>query len=114
MKKIEVGATNLRTRDGRHVRIYAVDGPDTSDSIHGAIRNKSGWVSFNWYKDGRMGSLETCDSDIMLEDEPKPKLVLWREKREGVFSVVVLEPEGYEMPKHFERVDLRDLVGWDK
>jgi len=40
-----------RTRDGREVRIYAVDG-DGSHPVHGAIKINTGWRSCTWEQEG--------------------------------------------------------------
>ena len=40
-----------RTRDGREVRIYAVDGKGDF-CVHGAVNTKDGWVLFQWLKGG--------------------------------------------------------------
>jgi len=40
-----------RTRDGREVRIYATDGPNTQN-IHGAVKDSDGWTLSAWYNDG--------------------------------------------------------------
>lgn len=40
-----------RTRDGREVRIYAVDGGG-DQPVHGAARDESGWVPETWSAGG--------------------------------------------------------------
>jgi hypothetical protein len=40
-----------RTRDGRKVRIYAVDGQKPF-SVHGAILTNGQWSPNDWYEDG--------------------------------------------------------------
>lgn len=61
MPKIEMGK-QYRTRDGREVRIYAVD-ENEANSVHGAIKRPSDnrWVIFQWESDGRSCMANTCD-----------------------------------------------------
>jgi len=40
-----------RTRDGREVRIYAVDGMN-HNKVHGAIKLENGWEITTWRDDG--------------------------------------------------------------
>jgi hypothetical protein len=40
-----------RTRDGREVRIYAVDGGG-SHPVHGAIKSTEGWDCHSWRRTG--------------------------------------------------------------
>ena len=40
-----------RTRDGREVRIYAVDGCG-KHPVHGAYLTEDGWKGYNWAADG--------------------------------------------------------------
>jgi hypothetical protein len=53
MTKIEVGKS-YKTRNGRQVRIYAIDGSD-GQSVHGAILNegKGEWTSHTWDVQGQ-------------------------------------------------------------
>lgn len=39
------------TRDGREVRIYAVDGR-VGESVHGAVCNQTGWSPYSWFPEG--------------------------------------------------------------
>ena len=57
-----------RTRDGREVRIYAVDGGGRRP-VHGAIREGREWVAYTWLHDGVAGL--HCSSLI----EVKPRIV---------------------------------------
>lgn len=50
---IELSKT-YRTRDGRPVRIYAVDGGETAP-VHGAFFDKGQWIAVCWGKDGMLG-----------------------------------------------------------
>ena len=75
MKRIEVGKT-YKTRNGREVRIYAVDG-GKRDPIHGAVMKTNGqWVSYSWRADGHYLEQDS-DWDIVI-----PPL-----RYEGVFRV---------------------------
>jgi hypothetical protein len=57
-----------RTRDGREVRIYAIDGSGTH-SVHGAIYVTGGWVSCVWRKDG---SFHEIDYELdLIEAKPR-------------------------------------------
>ena len=64
------------TRDGRKVRIYAVDGCN-GHRIHGAIYNGEahGWLHRAWFPNGRMHSYPTdCD---LIEVKPRIKREVW-------------------------------------
>ena len=64
-----------RTRDGREVRIYAVDGLNGC-RVHGAIRHPEyGWEHRAWFTDGRMYSYPS-DSDL-IEVKPRIKREVW-------------------------------------
>lgn len=76
--KIEVGKT-YRTRDGRKVRIYAVDG-DSGRPIHGATYSHGEWYAACWTNDGRFYANE-CAEDIIGEwTEPRPRLLAWKHR----------------------------------
>lgn len=67
-----------RTRDGREVRIYAVDGCNDYP-VHGAILNEYGWVVTTWRKDGRSfrsgnGRDEPYD---LIEVKPRIQREVW-------------------------------------
>lgn len=68
MSKIELGKT-YRTRDGREVRVYAVDGGDMWP-VHGAVVTEDGQVLVKWSADGRYG-LSPSDWDLI---EVKPRI----------------------------------------
>ena len=76
-----------RTRDGREVRIYAVDGCN-GHRVHGAIYEgkASGWVHRAWFPDGRMHGAHTGDADL-IEVKPRIKREVW----------VNVYPEGFGM-----------------
>lgn len=63
-----------RTRDGREVRIYAVDGFGVS-AIHGAVLNNNAWQPECWCKDGRKGF--HADQGDLIEVRPKRTLDVW-------------------------------------
>lgn len=65
-----------KTRDGREVRIYAVDG-DGSGTIHGAIRTEAGWRIAVWTASGSYnGNNLTHDKDL-IEVKPRIKREVW-------------------------------------
>ena len=72
-----------RTRDGREVRIYAVDGYRDCP-IHGAIMD-DGWCVHNWTENGK-GALSRFD---LIEVKPRIKRTVWL----NVYANVV---QGYE------------------
>ncbi len=113
MKKIEVGAQDLKTRDGRDVRIYATGMPGRFP-VHGSINDGDEWNVATWTDEGRCYSTvirKDMPSDIILEDDPKPKLVLWA-ANSGYLLVL---PENAAKPSGgYERVNLKDLAGWDE
>jgi hypothetical protein len=63
-----------RTRDGREVRIYAVDGGG-SLPVHGAIKNTYGWEPYQWIKDGR-SYLKDGPEDL-IEVRPRIQREVW-------------------------------------
>lgn len=65
-----------RTRDGREVRIYAVDGGENGSNVHGAIRWEWGWGATHWYPHG--GYLSgTGDPRDLIEVKPRIKRKAW-------------------------------------
>ena len=84
--KIEPGKF-YKTRDGRKVRIYTVDGA-LNEPIHGAILYGHGWQSNSWARsDGRWSlCLGTGRTDIVAEwEEPKPRRKAYVDKHGGVW-----------------------------
>ena len=66
MKKIEVGKS-YKTRNGREVRIYTLDGIGLQ-AIHGAIfEGTIGWYSYSWDSDGSYLGCEPSDCDIVIK-----------------------------------------------
>jgi hypothetical protein len=70
---IELGK-HYKTRDGREVRIYAVDGSG-SVPVHGAIKNTYGWEPYQWIKDGR-SYLKDGPEDL-IEVKPRIQREVW-------------------------------------
>ena len=67
-----------RTRDGRKVRIYAVDGGINRDEVHGAIRDLSGvWSSYTWYPHGGYLSGLGHHDRGLIEVKPRIKREVW-------------------------------------
>lgn len=64
-----------RTRDGRKVRIYAVDGKGPSSVVHGAVNAGDGWVPLSWHADGRYNT-QTGMADL-IEVPPRIKTKAW-------------------------------------
>jgi hypothetical protein len=64
-----------QTRDGRAVRIYAVDGGPLQILIHGAVLEKGCWSITSWGSDGEW-SKDHKGWDL-IEDRPHHKRTLW-------------------------------------
>lgn len=64
-----------RTREGREVRIYAVDGGGDFP-IHGAIHSGCGWTSEDWTRDGKLYLTRETDYDL-IEVKPRIKRTVW-------------------------------------
>ena len=66
-----------RTRDGREVRIYATDGPNTQN-IHGAVKDSDGWTLSAWYNDGVYTRAERKGGPRdLIEVSPRHKRTVW-------------------------------------
>lgn len=63
--EIEIGKEYL-TRDGKKVRIYAIDGASPK-SIHGAYCIQSKWLPFAWYPKGHAMLQGFSEMDIVNE-----------------------------------------------
>lgn len=61
-----------RTRDGREIRIYAVDGGGHKP-IHGAIREGENWIACCWLHDG----VAALDCNSLIEVKPRIKRKVW-------------------------------------
>ena len=65
-----------KTRDGREVRIYATDGGENKNGVHGAIKWDWGWGHAVWYSHG--GYLSgTGDPRDLIEVKPRIKREVW-------------------------------------
>lgn len=64
-----------RTRDGREVRIYAVDGKEPASVVHGAVNAGDGWVPISWHSDGRY-NVQTGGCDL-IEVRPRIQRKVW-------------------------------------
>lgn len=64
-----------RTRDGREVRIYAMDGVGPL-SIHGSIKTHGSWVMECWYQNGKSLPDYEYSSDL-IEVKPRIKREFW-------------------------------------
>lgn len=61
-----------KTRDGREVRIYAVDGA-LPYSVHGAVKHGDSWISKDWDDNG--GFLTPhCETDPLDLIEVRPRI----------------------------------------
>jgi hypothetical protein len=71
---IELGK-QYKTRDGREVRIYAVDGRK-DEEVHGAFLRKGEWTPCSWNKRGLWcdGGIDTHD---LIEVKPRIKREVW-------------------------------------
>jgi hypothetical protein len=66
-----------RTRDGREVRIYAIDGRGDYP-VHGAIQTITGWEAHIWFKSGKsIFEDETERSGDLIEVKPRIKRTVW-------------------------------------
>ena len=66
---------NYRTRDGREVRIYAMDGGGYWP-VHGAIQlSCSGWMPTSWDNDGN--AFNSGIRDSLIEVRPRNKRTVW-------------------------------------
>lgn len=64
-----------RTRDGREVRIYAVDG-SSNLPIHGAIKFDNGWKSSCWNPDG-LHFTGCSNLNDLIEAKPRIQREFW-------------------------------------
>jgi hypothetical protein len=61
------------TRDGREVRIYAIDGRKWTE-VHGAIRENNGWAICHWSADGKHDHIS---DNCLVEVKPKIRRTVW-------------------------------------
>lgn len=108
------------TRDGQRARIYAV-GAGGDYPVHGAMLEEDGsWSHAEWTSSGafRVSGVGTSSCDLVSEyKEPKPRLALWRNTRDG--TVKALRSDAVFIPIHardfdlnWERISLKDLEGF--
>ena len=64
-----------RTRDGREVRIYAVDGGQLKDTVHGATLEKGCWCITSWDRNGEW-SIDNSHWNL-IEVRPRHKWTVW-------------------------------------
>jgi len=65
-------AKKYRTRDGREVRIYAVDGGGGMP-VHGAVRDGCEWTAYTWLESGEAAL--HCAS--LIEVKPRIQREVW-------------------------------------
>jgi hypothetical protein len=66
-----------RTRDGREVRIYAVDGGGAKP-VHGAIRNNELWDFHCWTSLGYWALVRGAETPLdLIEVKPRIKREVW-------------------------------------
>jgi hypothetical protein len=63
-----------RTRDGREVRIYALDGGGNYP-VHGAFKSHTGWVVRHWPQDGIQSVFG--GSDDLIEVKHRIQRTVW-------------------------------------
>lgn len=64
-----------RTRDGREVRIYALDGGQEKSIIHGAVKEKGAWNATTWSKGGTYyGDGHRHKNDLVEVTAETPKI----------------------------------------
>lgn len=73
--KIEMGKS-YRTKDGREIRIYALDGGG-SFPVQGAIENESGWGLMTWAIDGRSSWHDHHELKDLIEVKPRHRRTVW-------------------------------------
>jgi hypothetical protein len=71
---IDISKT-YRTRDGREVRIYAINNGD-SLPVHGAFFDGEEWSIWSWWGTGRCGHNISDDLDL-IEVKPRIKRTVW-------------------------------------
>jgi hypothetical protein len=64
-----------RTRDGREVRIYATDGGQLKDTVHGAVLEKGCWWITSWDRNGEWSIDDSRWS--LIEVRPRHKRTVW-------------------------------------
>ena len=74
-----------RTRDGREVRIYAVDCGREKNIAHGAVRNKDAdwWGQCSWHQNGKFFDGPHDHKLDLIEVRPRHKRTVWLNVYEG-------------------------------
>ena len=85
-----------RTRDGREVRIYALDG-DEPRPVHGAFKSPTGWVVSCWRQDGIQ--LDFGGHYDLVEVKPRIQRTVW------------LNVSPNTITTHFHRLDADNYAG---
>lgn len=108
MSKIELGKT-YRTRDGREVRIYAVDG-GTGNLVHGAYQSSSGyWASAEWYAHSGEFSVWHKDQHLdLIEVKPRIKREVWVNVYRNENGLDVSRPQASKVDA--DRAGCRDRI----
>lgn len=73
--KVEMGK-EYRTREGREVRLYALDGGGTYP-VQGAVRDGTGWIQQSWAESGVWMTSEADHDNNLEEVKPRIKRTVW-------------------------------------
>jgi hypothetical protein len=65
-----------KTRDGREVRIYAVDG-EGDFPVHGAVKTLTGWDAMSWSLKGATHYNNAMPVHDLIEVRPRIKREVW-------------------------------------
>lgn len=77
-----------RTRDGREVRIYAVDGGE-AEPVHGAILDGiKNWITYAWNLNGKAVINSVTDFDL-IEVKPRIHREYWMNIYDGAESTAL-------------------------
>ena len=79
-----------RTRDGREVRIYAVDGFG-KNPVHGAFLTEDGWMGYNWAANGSAYPPWYADGSRtdLIEVKPRIQREYWMNIYDGAESTAL-------------------------
>ena len=104
MTKIEMGK-QYRTRDGREVRIYAVDGGEGHTDIHGAIKRcNDEWCAQTWWENGK-ASLHRDYPEDLIEVKRRIKRDVWLNVyEEEHIAICYLTKELADKSSRFRRI----------
>jgi len=100
-----------RTRDGREVRIYAVDGGPHGNAIHGAIKSESGdWIAQQWFHEGMYAYAGSHMNDL-IEVKPRIKRKVWVNVYRGRHTEwMTVHDERDEADCHVDATTLRRIA----